>query len=411
MTPRTLGHRIRSDWRVGGLLTATAVAAAGLLSACKDIGGPADDLGLNPPAGSRTVIVRIVDFAFVGPDGTDAITVAPGDTVEFVNLDVAPHTATSTSAPQGRDFDSGTLLQNQSYRFVPTSEGAWIYRCDFHPAGMSGATITVSASESGTQGTQTGGQGDGGSAGSDGGGTGGQSGGGDSGGSAGSGGTGGSGGSGGGASGTVVIDIRNFKFVTPNGTDSITISLGQTVEFVNSDGASHTATSSSSPSGGAFNSNRLRTGQRYQWKPSQAGTWVYLCDFHPDQMSGAVIRVVDDGGGGSGGSGSGGSGSGGAGGGSGSSNTVPIAITPSGFSGPGGSSDVAISLGQTVEWSNSDSITHTVSSTDEPKNGTRFDSGDIAPGGKFNFKPDEVGVWEYRCDLHGHERGMKITVR
>ena len=405
MTARAIGHLTRRnwhpDWRSGSLIA--AIGALALVSACKDIGGPVDDAGLTPPAGSRTVIVRIVDFAFVGPDGTDAITVAPGDTVEFVNQDVAPHTATSTSAPTGRDFDSGTMTQSRTYRFVATSEGLWTYRCDFHPAGMSGATITVSASAS--DGSQTGGQSDGGNNSGDGGGTGGQSGSGDTGGSAGSGDT---GGSGGGASGTVVIDIRNFAFITTNGTDSITISLGQTVEFVNSDGASHTATSSSSPSGGAFNSNRLRTGQRYQWKPTQAGTWVYLCEFHPDQMSGAVIRVVDDGGGGSGGSGGSG---GGAGGGSGGSNTVPIAITPTGFSGPDGSSDVAISLGQTVEWSNTDSITHTVSSTDEPKNGVRFDSGNIAPGGKFSFKPDQVGVWEYRCDLHGDERGMNITVR
>jgi plastocyanin len=399
----------------------TAIGAVVLVSGCKNIEGPTDDPGLAPLAGSRTVIVRIVDFAFVGPDGTDAITVAPGDTVEFVNLDAAPHTATSTSAPAGREFDSGTLTQGQTYRFIAPSEGVWIYRCDLHPAGMSGATVTVAAS--GDPGTQSDGQGNDGNAGGEGGSTGGQSGSG-TGGSNGSGGTGGSdgssgsGGSGsdgsGGSSGTVVIDIRSFKFVTPNGTDSITISLGQSVEFVNSDDASHTATTSSAPSGGAFNSGRLRTGQRYRWKPDQAGTWVYLCDFHPQQMSGAVIEVVDNGGsgsGGSGGSGSDGGNGGDGGGGSGSSSTVPIAITPSGFSGPNGSSDVLISLGETVEWSNGDSITHTVSSTDEPKNGTRFDSGDIAPGGKFSFKPDQVGVWEYRCDLHGHERGMRITVR
>ncbi len=394
----------------------TGLLAFGLLAAgCKNIEGPGAPPEDPAPAseGPTKIVVQIIDFAFVGPDGTDAIQVVPGDTIEFVNRDIAPHTATTTSAPPGQAFDSGTLSQGESYIFIPAVEGAWSYLCDFHPQSMRGATITAAGAREGPpldgEGTTPPGGADDGSGSGTGTGTGtGDTGTGGTGGSAG--GSGSSGGAGG-ASGTITIDIRNFAYISPNGTDTVTIALGQTVEFVNSDDASHTATSSSAPAGDGFDSGRMRTGDRFRWTPTQTGTWVYDCTFHIDQMAGAVIRVVQ-GGGGSGGSGDGGSGGGSDAGGSGGSGAVvPITISGSGYAGPDGSTDVSITLGQTVEWVNADSEVHSVSSTDEPKGAADFDSGDLAPGAIFRFTPDQTGTWEYRCDHHGEERDMRIIVR
>lgn len=379
-------------------------SALGLLAlawACKNIEGPPslepDGAAPGPEAPSR-VVVEIVDFAFVGPDGTDVVTITPGDTVVFVNRDVAPHTATSTSWPGTISFDSGVLGKDESWEFIAPAEGEWVYRCDFHPAQMRGARIRVIGNGgAGEPPPLDGGGGEDSGSGSDTGDTAPGDSGGDT------GGTGDNGGTGTGA-GSIRIEMRNSRFFAPNGTDTVTISLGQTVLFANVDNSSHTTTSTSGPS--AFDSGRLREGQSFSWTPASTGTWVYRCDYHPDTMNGAVIRVVDDGG--TGGGSGGGDGSGGGPPGSGS--VVPVDITGSGYAGPTGSPDVTISLGQTVEWTNGDAITHAVRSTEEPGDGARFDSGDIAPGGSFQFTPDRAGVWEYKCRYHGHERDLKIIV-
>ena len=379
---------IRAPGAVTTILAAAALAAG--LSSCKTIEGPASGPGdgTPEPASSR-VVVDIVDFAFVGPDGTDVVAVSPGDTVVFVNRDAAPHTATATSWPGDLSFDSGPLQKDESWEFVAPAAGEWVYRCDFHPAGMRDARIVVTGSGGSGEGPPL----DGGD----------EPAGGDAGSGAGDGGTGSGGASGSGTpSGSVRIEMRNSRFFAPNGTDTVTIALGQTVDFVNADNSSHTATSTSGPS--SFNSGRLREGQSYSWKPATTRTWVYRCDYHHDTMTGAVIRV-DEAGGSRGGGGSGG---GGAGGGSGS--VVPIQITASGYAGPGGSADVAITLGQTVEWVNGDAVVHAVRSTDEPRDAADFDSGDIAPGQSFRFTPDARGTWLYRCRYHGDERDLVITV-
>jgi plastocyanin len=264
----------------------------------------------------------------------------------------------------------------EHFSFTPTKTGTWVYLCDFHPSQMKDATIRVVAADGsgGDSGDGTDPSGGGGSP------------------------------PGAGGSGTLVVDIQNFAFITPNGTDSITITLGQTIEFVNRDGSSHTATSTSVPAGASsFDSGRLRQGERFSFTPTRTGTWVYFCSFHPDQMKGAVITVVDSAGGGGAGSPPGGGGS--------PPGTVTIDITPSGYEGPSGTSDVTVSLGERVEWTNSDTVLHAVRSTDEPNGGTTFRSGDIPPGASFPFTPDVRGTWLYKCEYHGNERDLKITVQ
>ena len=58
------------------------------------------------------------------------ITVAPGDTVVWVNKDVIPHTATSRKEGV---FDSGTIASGDSWKHTFKTKGELDYFCQFHP--------------------------------------------------------------------------------------------------------------------------------------------------------------------------------------------------------------------------------------------------------------------------------------
>jgi plastocyanin len=88
--------------------------------------------------------IKIQDIAFVTSDGTDDITVAVGDTIEWYNVDAVGHTVTSTTVPAGGSaMASGNFNLGETYQFIPDVAGQWVYRCDVHPALMNGATITA----------------------------------------------------------------------------------------------------------------------------------------------------------------------------------------------------------------------------------------------------------------------------
>lgn len=360
-------------------LAATVLGLILLAAGCKEItsaneglpndGGPDASL-------ADTVTVVMEAFQFRAANGTDSLSIAVGQTVRFVNLDAAPHTATSTSAPSGLDFDSGRLSQNDEYYWRPTSPGRWEYRCDFHPVDMSGAVIRVTGSgtppdtvdvppdtlDTPPDTTDAGGDV---------------------------------------APDTIQVDIVDFAFRGPDGTSRLNVSLGQTVRFVNRGDADHTVTSTSSPAGAAFDSGNLDAGQVFYWTPRETGDWSYICDYH-SEMTG-TIAVSDSTGGGDGGGDDdddGGDPSG----------TVSVAITDGGFAGPDGTGHVTISLGQTVEWRNEGVLVHTASATRAPDGGEKFDSGDLPPGATFRFTPDRPGVWRYRCDEHSQEAEGSLTV-
>jgi len=63
---------------------------------------------------------------------------------------------------------------------------------------------------------------------------------------------------------------------------------------------------------------------------------------------------------------------------------------------------LTVSVGTTVTWTNSDNMTHTVTS-----DATGFDSGDIAPGGKYSKVFSAAGTFAYHCTIHP---GMKGTI-
>lgn len=76
-------------------------------------------------AGPRVHTVLIEGMRFQ-PEG---LTVAPGDTVVWVNRDLVPHTATSKS---GR-FDSHEIASGKSWTYTVPSAGEFTYLCTYHP--------------------------------------------------------------------------------------------------------------------------------------------------------------------------------------------------------------------------------------------------------------------------------------
>ena len=55
--------------------------------------------------------------------------VAPGDTVVWLNKDLVPHTATSEVG----GFDSSVIMASESWRYTVRKKGDFPYICTFHP--------------------------------------------------------------------------------------------------------------------------------------------------------------------------------------------------------------------------------------------------------------------------------------
>jgi plastocyanin len=79
--------------------------------------------GERPEPKTHTVTIEGMRFQ------PERLTVAPGDTVVWVNKDVVPHTATSEA---GR-FDSETIQAEKSWKFTTRQKGEFAYVCTFHP--------------------------------------------------------------------------------------------------------------------------------------------------------------------------------------------------------------------------------------------------------------------------------------
>ena len=61
----------------------------------------------------------------------------------------------------------------------------------------------------------------------------------------------------------------------------------------------------------------------------------------------------------------------------------------------------AIAKGDTVEWTNSMGVEHTVTSDD----GSSFDSKEIEPGKTFSYTFNDAGSFPYHCEIHGFMKG------
>jgi hypothetical protein len=73
---------------------------------------------------------------------------------------------------------------------------------------------------------------------------------------------------------------------------------------------------------------------------------------------------------------------------------------------------VTVAVGDTIEWVNTDPVTHTITSNMEPAGGAAFNSGNVSIGDRFRFVPGVIGIWEYFCQFHpGTMLGATITVQ
>jgi plastocyanin len=78
----------------------------------------------------------------------------------------------------------------------------------------------------------------------------------------------------------VAVKIDNFVF----GPQSITVPVGTTVTWTNSDDIPHTAVSTD----GVFKSKVMDTNEKFSYTFTKAGTYSYYCSVHP-KMTGQVV--------------------------------------------------------------------------------------------------------------------------
>jgi len=84
------------------------------------------------------------------------------------------------------------------------------------------------------------------------------------------------------AASPVVVTIRDFAFKP----SSLTVPVGTTVLWKNEDGAAHTATSLT----GVWDSGNLDQGQSYTFKFTKAGTYDYVCNYHPNMRASIIVK-------------------------------------------------------------------------------------------------------------------------
>jgi len=82
--------------------------------------------------------------------------------------------------------------------------------------------------------------------------------------------------------GTTVVKIQDFLY-TPA---TVTIDVGQTVEWINEDAVTHTATAID----GTFKSPNLEQGHHFSHTFTKAGTYAYYCTFHRGMKGTVVVR-------------------------------------------------------------------------------------------------------------------------
>jgi plastocyanin len=133
MKTRTPLNRRRLAIASGGGILALAVVL--------NVGCPQND---PPPPQAGVTDVDIVNIAF----DPMTVTIDQGDSVRWTNRDLVPHTATSGNpedADAGAIFDSGNLLQGQSFTRQFDDAGEFIYYCRVHPLMMRDAKVIVRA--------------------------------------------------------------------------------------------------------------------------------------------------------------------------------------------------------------------------------------------------------------------------
>jgi len=69
-----------------------------------------------------------------------------------------------------------------------------------------------------------------------------------------------------------------------------------------------------------------------------------------------------------------------------------------------GTNPLTISTGTTISWLNDDNTAHTSTA-----DGNQWSSGDIPPGGRFNFTFASTGRYTYHCQIHPNMTGTIVV--
>lgn len=180
--------------------------------------------------------------------------------------------------------------------------------------------------------------------------------------------------------GSAVVEIFDDDDFTPS---TITIDAGQTLTFVNFDGDDHTAT------GSGFDTGLIREqGGVASVTLDTPGRYPFACLIHPEMVGEVLVRdedgnvperalaspVADD--------------------------AVPVQIVNMAFA----PATARVATGQSVTWSNDDTVPHTVTADDG-----RFDSGILDPGDRFSWTFDAPGAIAYHCALHPGMEGDVVV--
>jgi len=89
------------------------------------------------------------------------------------------------------------------------------------------------------------------------------------------------------AASTVTVEISNFAFQPA----SVTIQVGDTVTWTNLDSAAHTATDTGS---GSLFDGVMNQGESFSYTFTQAGTFHYICTFHPDMTGTVIVQAASE---------------------------------------------------------------------------------------------------------------------
>ncbi len=69
-----------------------------------------------------------------------------------------------------------------------------------------------------------------------------------------------------------------------------------------------------------------------------------------------------------------------------------------------GANPLTVAVGTTISWLNDDNTTHTSAG-----DGSQWSSGNIAPGGRFNFTFASAGRFTYHCQIHPNMVGTIVV--
>lgn len=93
---------------------------------------------LRAPRAHEASLVHSVDIKAFRFE-PETIEIATGDSVEWINHDLAPHTATGTTF----DWDTGTLEKGMIHLISFETPGTYEYFCAFHPHMKARVVVTA----------------------------------------------------------------------------------------------------------------------------------------------------------------------------------------------------------------------------------------------------------------------------